>query len=122
MRPSRSAAPPAPNGTTTFTGRFGHSWACADGAAGWQPTKTSAVRAKNSIARILFSHLPPSPANCYHSGKEPAPQQRARQPGRREMEGHDNGVARRTVLMSAGVGIGAGLVSGLSSAHAEGAT
>ena len=36
------------------------------------------------------------------------------------MEGHDNGVARRTVLMSAGVGIGAGLVSGLSSAQAEG--
>jgi alpha-beta hydrolase superfamily lysophospholipase len=36
------------------------------------------------------------------------------------MEGHDNGVARRTVLMSAGVGIGAGLVSGLA-AHAEGA-
>ena len=32
------------------------------------------------------------------------------------MEGHDNGVARRTVLMSAGVGIGAGLVSGLSRA------
>ncbi len=27
------------------------------------------------------------------------------------MEGHDNGVARRAVLMSAGVGIGAGLVS-----------
>jgi alpha-beta hydrolase superfamily lysophospholipase len=38
------------------------------------------------------------------------------------MEGHDNGVARRTVLMSAGVGIGAGLVSGLSPAHAEAAT
>ena len=37
------------------------------------------------------------------------------------MEGHDNGVARRTVLMSAGVGIGAGLVSGLSPAQAEGA-
>ena len=36
------------------------------------------------------------------------------------MEGHDNGVARRTVLMSAGVGIGAGLVSGLSSAQGEG--
>ena len=36
------------------------------------------------------------------------------------MEGHDNGVARRTVLMSAGVGIGAGLVSGLSSAQAQG--
>jgi alpha-beta hydrolase superfamily lysophospholipase len=35
------------------------------------------------------------------------------------MEGHDNGVARRTVLMSAGVGIGAGLVSGMS-AQAEG--
>src|SRR5436190_10296133 len=36
------------------------------------------------------------------------------------MEGeHD--IARRTVLMSAGVGIGAGLVSGLSSAQAEGA-
>jgi alpha-beta hydrolase superfamily lysophospholipase len=37
------------------------------------------------------------------------------------MEGHDNGVARRTVLVSAGVGIGAGFVSGLSSAQAEGA-
>ncbi len=37
------------------------------------------------------------------------------------MEGSDNGVARRTVLMSAGVGIGAGLVSGLSAAHAKGA-
>src|SRR4051794_39897371 len=37
------------------------------------------------------------------------------------MEGHDDGVARRTVLVSAGVGIGAGLVSGLSAAHAEGA-
>jgi alpha-beta hydrolase superfamily lysophospholipase len=36
------------------------------------------------------------------------------------MEGHDNGVARRTVLMSAGFGIGAGLVSGLP-AQAEGA-
>ena len=36
------------------------------------------------------------------------------------MEGHDNGVARRTVLMSAGVGIGAGLASGLSSAQGEG--
>ena len=37
------------------------------------------------------------------------------------MEGeHD--IARRTVLVSAGVGIGAGLVSGLSSAQAEGAT
>jgi len=36
------------------------------------------------------------------------------------MEGeHD--IARRTVLMSAGVGIGAGLVSGLSAAQAEGA-
>ena len=35
------------------------------------------------------------------------------------MEGeHD--IARRTVLVSAGVGIGAGLVSGLSSAQAEG--
>ena len=33
------------------------------------------------------------------------------------MEGHDNGVLRRMVLMSAGVGIGAGLVSGLSSAQ-----
>jgi pimeloyl-ACP methyl ester carboxylesterase len=37
------------------------------------------------------------------------------------MEGSDNGVVRRTVLMSAGAGIGAGLVSGLSAAHAEGA-
>ena len=37
------------------------------------------------------------------------------------MEGSDNGVARRTVLMSAGVGIDAGLVAGLSAAHAEGA-
>src|SRR5256885_597416 len=37
------------------------------------------------------------------------------------MEGeHD--IARRTVLVSAGVGIGAGLVSGLPSAQAEGAT
>jgi alpha-beta hydrolase superfamily lysophospholipase len=37
------------------------------------------------------------------------------------MEGeHD--IARRTVLVSAGVGIGAGLVSGLSAAHAEGAS
>jgi len=35
---------------------------------------------------------------------------RVRQSGRSEMEGeHD--IARRTVLMSAGVGIGAGLVS-----------
>ena len=53
-------------------------------------------------------------AVCYHSGKEPAPQPQARQLGRSDMEGHDNDVARRTVLMSAGVGIGAGLVSGLS--------
>ena len=37
------------------------------------------------------------------------------------MEGRDNGVARRTVLMSAGVGIGAGLVSGLSPRRREGA-
>jgi len=37
------------------------------------------------------------------------------------MEGSDNGVARRAVLMSAGIGIGAGLVSGLSAAQAEGA-
>ena len=36
------------------------------------------------------------------------------------MDGSDNGMARRTVLMSAGLGIGAGLVSGLSSAKAEG--
>jgi alpha-beta hydrolase superfamily lysophospholipase len=36
------------------------------------------------------------------------------------MEGHDNAVARRTVLVSAGVGIGAGLVSGFTPAHAEG--
>jgi pimeloyl-ACP methyl ester carboxylesterase len=37
------------------------------------------------------------------------------------MEGNDNGVARRAVLMSAGIGVGAGLVSGLSSAQVEGA-
>ena len=37
------------------------------------------------------------------------------------MEGQDDGVARRTVLMSAGVGIGAGLVSGLRATQAEGA-
>ena len=38
----------------------------------------------------------------------------------KDLEGeHD--IARRTVLMSAGVGIGAGLVSGLSAAQAEGA-
>ena len=37
------------------------------------------------------------------------------------MEGNDNGIARRTVLMSAGIGMGAGLVAGLSSAQAEGA-
>ena len=36
------------------------------------------------------------------------------------MEG-EHGVGRRTVLMSAGLGIGAGLVSGLAPAHAEGA-
>jgi alpha-beta hydrolase superfamily lysophospholipase len=35
--------------------------------------------------------------------------------------GHELGIARRAVLMSAGVGIGAGLVSGLSAAHAQGA-
>ena len=65
-------------------------------------------------------HLPPSAALCYHSGKEPAAQPQVRQPGRSDMEGHDNGVVRRTVLMSAGVGIGAGLVSGLSSAQGQG--
>jgi pimeloyl-ACP methyl ester carboxylesterase len=36
------------------------------------------------------------------------------------MEG-ENDVARRTILMSAGIGIGAGLVSGLSPAQSEGA-
>src|SRR6187401_1084687 len=71
-------------------------------------------------ARILPPpHLPPSAALCYHSGKEPVAQPQVRRPGRSDMEGHDNGVARRTVLMSAGVGIGAGLVSGLP-AQAEG--
>ena len=35
------------------------------------------------------------------------------------MDGSGHGVARRTVLMSAGVGIGAGLVTGLSQAQAE---
>src|SRR5436190_1434370 len=45
----------------------------------------------------------------------------AGQLGRRDMEGeHD--IARRTVLVSAGVGIGVGLVSGLTSAQAEGTT
>src|SRR5689334_11232893 len=106
MRPSRSAAPPAPNGTTTFTGRFGQScalsWASAPEPTDTQPAKTNAVRARNLIARILASHLPPLAAACYHSGKEPAPQSQARQPGSGDMEGHDNGVARRAVLMSAG--------------------
>jgi alpha-beta hydrolase superfamily lysophospholipase len=38
------------------------------------------------------------------------------------MDKDEHGVARRAVLMSAGVGIGAGLVSGLAPAHAQGAT
>jgi alpha-beta hydrolase superfamily lysophospholipase len=37
------------------------------------------------------------------------------------MDDSEHDIARRTVLVSAGVGIGAGLVSGLSSAQAEGA-
>ncbi|MEI8151765.1 MAG: alpha/beta fold hydrolase [Hyphomicrobiales bacterium] len=37
------------------------------------------------------------------------------------MDGSEHDIARRTVLMSAGIGIGAGLVSGIASAHAEGA-
>jgi alpha-beta hydrolase superfamily lysophospholipase len=37
------------------------------------------------------------------------------------MDKDEHGVARRAVLMSAGVGIGAGLVSGLAPAHAQGA-
>jgi len=38
------------------------------------------------------------------------------------MDGFDHDVARRTVLMSAGIGIGAGVVSGLASAQAQGVT
>ena len=38
------------------------------------------------------------------------------------MDGVENGMARRAVLMSAGAGIGAGLVSGLSAAQAQAAT
>jgi pimeloyl-ACP methyl ester carboxylesterase len=38
------------------------------------------------------------------------------------MSDSDQGVARRTVLMSAGLGLGAGLVSGLASARAQGVT
>lgn len=38
------------------------------------------------------------------------------------MSDTDHGVARRTVLMSAGLGLGTGLVSGLVSAEAQGAT
>ena len=38
------------------------------------------------------------------------------------MDGSEHDVARRTILMSAGIGIGAGLVSGLSQAQAEAAT
>jgi len=34
------------------------------------------------------------------------------------MDGSDNGIARRTVLMSASVGLGAGLVSGMPVAQA----
>jgi alpha-beta hydrolase superfamily lysophospholipase len=37
------------------------------------------------------------------------------------MDGSAHDIARRTILMSAGIGIGAGLVSGVSSAQAEGA-
>ena len=37
------------------------------------------------------------------------------------MDGSEHDIARRTVLMSAGIGIGASLVSGIASAHAEGA-
>jgi hypothetical protein len=37
------------------------------------------------------------------------------------MDKDEHGVARRAVLMSAGVGIGAGLISGLAPAHAQGA-
>ena len=38
------------------------------------------------------------------------------------MDGSDQGVARRTVLMSASAGVGASLVSGLAPAHAESAS
>ena len=38
------------------------------------------------------------------------------------MDGSEHDVARRTILMSAGIGIGAGLVTGLSQAQAEAAT
>src|SRR4051794_3115400 len=62
MRPSRSAAPPAPNGTTTRTGRFGQScvrsWACETGAPNTRAAKAIVVRPMALNAVILC--LPPA--------------------------------------------------------------
>src|SRR5690349_16925774 len=117
MRPRRSAAPPAPNGTTTRTGRFGQSCACAAGGANAKAARAITARPMALNVLIRASHLPPRAPICYHSVKPQVVQRQAT--GRRDMEGeHD--IARRTVLMSAGVGIGAGLVSGIATAQAEG--
>src|SRR6185312_4324258 len=110
----------APNGTTTFTGRFGQS--CAFAGTVRNEIAAKAIAARITRLNTVMPCLPPA-ARCSSllSFRQRACGATAvRQSGRSQMDG-EHGVGRRTVLMSAGIGIGAGLMSGLAPAQAESA-